>query len=185
MLMRRPSPTRLTTVIACATLALLALAAPASAGGRNDAYSGPIEQAPLNGFPHEPKIEIFVWTQHHRDGKVTRAISGINIYDVHLRCENGEYLGAGEPIGNTDVIQFNAHTAMEIKRGGSFNEPRGYGGGGEPVSIKGSVSKHSASGTLAISFDGGTAPAEIEGEPPRHFGTCRSGTLRWTATRTG
>jgi hypothetical protein len=186
--MRRPSLTRLAAVIASALLVVLALAAPAGAGGRNDLYSGPIEQAPLHGFPHEPRIEIFAWTQHHHDGRVTRFISAINIYDVHLRCENGSYVGGGEPIGNTDLIQINSDSGMDIE-GGSFNEPRGYGayGENERIAIKGKVSKRAASGTIVISNDlGWVETEELPGEPRNeHFGTCRSGRLSWTATLNG
>jgi hypothetical protein len=186
--MRKPAPKLSAVAIICAALAALSLAAPAGAGGRNDLYIGPIEQAPIYGFPHEPKIEMFVWTQHHHDGRVTRSISAINIEDVHLRCENGHYLGGGDPIGNTDLIQVNAHGSMEIKRG-SFSEPRGYGsyGEGERITIKGTVSRRRASGTLAISEYLGTVEhEEILEEPVREeLGTCRSGTLHWTATLSG
>jgi hypothetical protein len=76
---------------------------------------------------------------------------------------------------------------MEIK-GGSFSEPRGYGAYGEErISIKGSVSKRGANGTLVISDHlGWVEHQELPGEPPREYlGTCRSGTLRWTASRNG
>lgn len=186
--MERSAPHRLFVAIGCAALAVLALAVPADAGGRNDLYSGPIEQEPVKGLPHETKVEIFVWTQHHGDGRVTRFISRINIYDVGLRCENGKYVGAGEPIGNTDVIQVNFSRKLEIK-GGSFSEPKGYGsyGEAEAVAIKGSLSKRGGSGTVVITNQlGWVETEEFLEEPMReHFGTCRSGRLHWTVTRDG
>ncbi len=168
--------------VLCAAFGVLAIAAPAGAGGRNDVYSGPIDQAPVPGFPHEPKIELYVHTQHHRDGRSKVKITHINIYDVTLHCENGKDVGAGEGRGNTDTVQVVPRYPIALKSG-SFNEPRGPGEEGELVAIKGSVSKRNASGTLSVSDDLGDSDPQEAGEQPEHFGTCRSGALHWSATR--
>jgi hypothetical protein len=173
---------RLLVLSTAAVLAALALAAGASAGGRNDVYTGPIDQTQPSGFPSKTSIELYVHTQRHHDGSATVKITHINIFDVTLRCENGKYIGAGESRGNTDTVQaFGERYPIKVKRG-SFNEPHAYGATGEGVEIKGKLSKRSASGTLVISDEVGDAEGE---EGTEHFGTCRSGTLSWTATRTG
>lgn len=165
-------------------VALLALAATASAGGRNDLYIGPINQAQPPGFPSKTSIELYVHTQQHHDGSSTVKITHINIFDVTLQCENGQDIGTGESRGNTDTVQaFGERYPIKVK-GGSFNEPHAYGATGEGVEIKGKLSKRSASGTLVISDDVGDVQGE-EGAPNEHFGTCRSGTLSWSATRSG
>jgi hypothetical protein len=179
---RSPGPRR--AVVLCAALASLAIAAPADAGGRNDVYSGSIEQDPVPGFPHETKIELYVHTQHHRRGRTTVKITHINVYDITLRCENGSYLGSGENRGNTDTIQVVPRYPIVLNRG-SFDEPRASGATGELVPIKGSLTAHGAAGTLSVSDDVGTVGSEEPGEPTEHFGTCRSGPLSWSATRGG
>jgi hypothetical protein len=165
-----------------ATAALLALAASANAGGRNDLYSGPIDQTQPAGFPSKTSIELYVHTQRHHDGSSTVKITHVNIFDVTLRCENGNDIGAGNSRGDTDTVQaFGERYPIKVEAG-SFDEPHAYGATGERVEIRGKLSKRSASGTLVISDDIGDAEGE---EGTEHLGTCRSGTLSWTATRTG
>lgn len=172
-------------VPAALAIALLGLAAPALAGGRNDLYTGPIEQDPVPGLPHETKIELYVHTQNHHGGGATVKITHINIYNVSLRCENGQYVGAGLSRGDTDTVQaFGQRYPIKVK-GGSFDEPNAYGSSGEGVVIKGKLSKRGASGTLVVSDELGTIRGEEPGEPTERFGTCRSGTLNWTAARSG
>jgi hypothetical protein len=166
-----------------APVALFALAATANAGGSNDLYTGPVDQVQPPGFPSKTSIELYVHTQHHHDGSSTVKITHVNIFDVTLHCENGKDIGAGESRGDTDTVQaFGERYPIKVERG-SFNEPHAYGATGEGVEIKGKLSTRSASGTLVISNDVGDVQGQ-EGAPSEHFGTCRSGILGWTATRT-
>lgn len=172
------------TVALCVAFLAVALAPAADAGGRNDVFTGPIEQTPTPGLPHKTTIELFIHTQHHRDGSTTENFSTANIYDVTLRCGNGDDVGAGEPVGNIDIVQVYPSHRIRIKRG-SFDIPRAAGPEEEVIKMKGTVSKRAASGTLSVAEDLGTTDSGDSEEPVEHLGTCRSGILRWSASRSG
>ncbi len=133
-------------------LAFLSIAVPALAGGHEDLYFGPIDQVDLPGpgARNEGTIELGVYRQH-RDGRVTAQIGGVKIVDVNLHCEDGSWVGAGLPAGGRNTVIFNAGAPLYIK-GGKFAEPKGFSAEGEPISIKGTVSRRKAAGTLKISL---------------------------------
>jgi hypothetical protein len=160
-------------------LALLAFAAPALAGGRNDVYIGEVEQPPVAGFPREGKIELYVHTQHHRDGSVTVKIPVINIFNVYLDCQNGHHISAGfNPRGDASGLAF---AGINVKRR-SFKQS-GIWEETNPFTLTGTLPKHgSASGTLSVSENVGEIEGEFEGER-EFFGHCESGLLHWSAQR--
>ena len=155
------------------------------ARGREDLYFGPIDQVDLPGpgARNEGTIELSVYRQHRHDGGATAQVASIKIVDVNLHCEDGYWVGAGLPRGGKNTVIFNAGNPLYIK-GGKFAEPRGFSAEGEPVAIKGTVSRRKPAGTLKISLHLPPQEPEIVGEPKRVPGTCRSGVLHWSASRT-
>lgn len=180
--MRGPRLNSLVLVSCCCALASLSIAVLALAGGRDHVYIGPIDQVDLPGpgGRNEGSIELIVHRQHHRDGTTTAEVVFVRMIDVNLHCENGEWVGAGLPAGGKNTVLLNSHGVMEIKRG-SFSEPKGYGDEGERVGIKGTVSAHTASGTLKMSLYIEPQESDVVGGPIRRPGICRSGTLHWSA----
>jgi hypothetical protein len=160
-------------------LALLVHVAPVLAGGRNDVYIGPVEQALLSGFSAEEKIELYVHTQHHRDGSITVKIPVINIFNVYLDCQNGHHISAGyNPKGDASELSF---VGLDVKRR-SFKQS-GIWQEVNPFVLKGTLPKHgSARGTLTVSENVGEIEGEFEGEK-QFYGHCESGLLHWSAQR--
>jgi hypothetical protein len=168
----------LTSLVAVAVVGG-AIAGPTLAGGRNDVYEGPIEQSPAPGFPTEETIELYVHTQHHRDGTVTVKIPVVNLFDIHLDCQNGGHVSAG----------FNAHgvtTKLDILEvavnHGAF-KASGLWEGIDRFKLLGALPRHGpAKGTVEVSADIGVVEGELPGEQ-KDFGKCASGVLRWSAQR--
>jgi hypothetical protein len=178
---QRAMKTRGRFSIIAATCALVTLAptVPALAGGRNDVYVGEIEQAPAAGFSHEKTIELYVHTQHHRDGRVTVKIPVVNIFDVYFRCQNGANVGAGFNAGGvTTRIEL---TDIKIEHR-SFDQIGGDEEGMIHVKLEGTLPKHGlAKGTIDVSGDLGEVS---DGEGDReNLGHCESGVLNWSAVR--
>jgi hypothetical protein len=162
--------------VTCALVALTTTV-PALAGGRNDVYAGEIEQPPVAGFAHEKTIELYVHTQHHRDGRVTVKIPVVNIFDVYLRCQNGTYVGAGFNAGGvTTRIEL---TDIEVEHR-SFDQIGGDEEGLIHVKLMGTLPKRGlAKGTIDVSGDYGEVS---DGEGDREdLGHCESGVLNWSA----
>lgn len=160
-------------------LALLAIAPQALAHGRNDAYIGPIEQPPLEGFPPEEKIELYVHTQYHHDGSITIKIPVVNIFNVYLNCQNGHHIGTGyNAKGDTQefgLVGLNVKH-HSFKQSGIWQEDDSF-------VLKGTLPNHgSASGTLSVSANVGELEGEREGEKA-FYGHCESGLLHWSAQR--
>lgn len=156
-----------------------AFVAPALAGGRNDVYVGAIEQSPTPGFPREETVELYVHTQYHRDGTVTVKIPVINLFDIHLDCQNGGHVSAGfNPGGVTTKLDI---LEVAVKRG-AF-KASGIWQGIDRFKLVGILPRHgSARGTVEVSADIGKVEGEFQGEQ-EDLGNCASGPLSWSAQR--
>jgi hypothetical protein len=160
-------------------LALAALSTPALAGGRNDVWVGEVEQAPVGIFLHTETIELYVHTQHHRDGRVTVKIPVVNIFDLHEHCQGGQEVGVGfNPGGITTKLEL-----REIKVSHRhINQTKGLEEGLGHITIIGVLPRHGAAhGTLAVTENLGTTEEAEAGR--EFFGTCTTGTLNWSAQR--
>ena len=125
-------------LVAICALAVLALNVPALAGGRNDLYLGEVEQPPVKGFPQEEKIELYVHTQHHRDGSVTVKIPAVNIFNVYMDCLNGHRIAAGfNPSGNAQELPL-----VDIKVEHRSFKASGIWQEVNPFTFKGTLPKH-------------------------------------------
>ncbi len=184
--MATPIPTRAATVLLLAATVILTIAVPARAGGGPTVvYKGPVEQAPVKGFPAKPAIELFVHPPRPGHRKASTTVTAINVYDIALRCENGQIVGAGEGRGNLSLVEFLPRYPLPVT-GGKFRQPPAEAATeGTILTVAGTVSRSGASGTLSIKEDIGDVPGSEEGQATEHFGTCRSGTLNWTAPRGG
>ena len=162
-----------------AALALLVLSVPAFAGGRNDVYVGEIEQPAAHGFNHSKTIELYVHTQHHRDGTVTINIPVVNVFDVYASCPNGTDVSVGFNAGGvTSRLDIRG---TKVKRNRSF-EASGIWGELDGFKLKGTLPAHgAATGTLEVTEE--PTVAEVGEGEREHFPRCESGLLDWSAPR--
>ncbi len=168
----------LAAICVLAVLVALGLSPSVLAGGRNDVYVGEVEQSAVKGFGQQKAIELYVHTQHHRDGRVTIKIPVVNIFDLYATCRDGSAEGVGfNAGGTTSKLDLRDITVSHrsFKSAGVWQDL-------DRFAFQGSLPKHGpARGTVEVT----TEPAVVEaGEGEReHLGRCRSGLLNWSAVR--
>ena len=158
--------------VACVVcvLAVLVLVGQALAGGRDDTYIGPVNQAPADQFSPNPTIDLYVHTQHHHNGKVVTKVTQIVVFDMSYLCADGNIWVPGPTGGSRSKLTL---TGKIILKGRSFSRTEIDESAGTSVALTGKIPKHGqATGTIRLTDNL---------DPP--LGHCDSGSQTWSASR--